>query len=281
MSEYPWPEGKRAAVMISIDVDADTPLLWLARGEAELRFIAELEQRQHGLRYGLKALQQALAVHATSATFFVPALVAERTPTLLSSLIAGGHEVALHGYAHEAVRDITDNEFTVALERSLHVFEGQTGKLPRGFRAPGWEMTRHMLTELERFHLYDSSLAGLDWPYTCGGITEIPISWAREDTARFKLTGLADRWPPTGPDQVLAEWIFDYEATVERGGLFVLTLHDWIAGRPAQLRVLETLLSRIYADEATWLATGADIADHHCRAADAHSRDLRSGLGMS
>ena len=115
----------------------------------------------------------------------------------------------------------------------------------------------------------------------CGGITEIPISWAREDTARFKLTGLADRWPPTGPDQVLAEWIFDYEATVERGGLFVLTLHDWIAGRPAQLRVLETLLSRIYADEATWLATGADIADHHCRAADAHSRDLRSGLGVS
>ena len=159
MSEYTWPKGKSAAVMISIDVDADTPLLWRARGETEIRFIAELE----------------------------------------------------------------------------------------------------------RFQLYDSSLAGLDWPYTCSGITEVPISWAREDTARFKLTGLADRWPPTGPDQVLAEWIFDYEATVERGGLFVLTLHDWIAGRPAQLRVLDALLERIRADGATWVTTGQEIADHHRR----------------
>ena len=205
MSEYRWPEGKHTAVMISIDVDADTPLLWRTREEVNMRFIAELEQRQHGLRYGLKALQELLAQHDTSATFFVPGLVAEWAPTLLSKLTAAGHEVARHGYAHEAVRDITDDAFTAALERSIQIFERQTGQSPRGFRAPGWEMTHHMLAQLECFHLYDSSLAGLDWPYTLGGITEIPISWAREDTARFKLTGLADRWPPTGPDQALTE----------------------------------------------------------------------------
>jgi peptidoglycan-N-acetylglucosamine deacetylase len=263
MKPYSWPAGKHAAVMISIDVDADTPLLWRTRNELDLRFIAELEQRQHGLRHGLKALQAVLERHKTAATFFVPALVAERMPALLPGLVAAGHEVGLHGYAHETVRETTDGEFTVALERSILIFEQQTGRVPRGFRAPGWEMTEHMLKEIERFGLYDSSLAGLDWPYTLGQITEIPISWAREDTARFKLTGLADRWPPTGPDQVLAEWIFDYEATAAAGGLFVLTLHDWIAGRPAQLRVLDTLLARIQADEATWITTGTAIADHH------------------
>lgn len=263
MSAYPWPAGKRAAVMISIDVDADTPLLWRTRAEPEMRFIAELEQRQHGLRHGLKALQDVLARHRTAATFFVPALVAERAPALLPGLVAAGHEVGLHGYAHETVREVSDAEFTAALERSIRIFEAQTGKTPRGFRAPGWEMTGHMLAEIARFSLYDSSLAGLDWPYTLGDITEIPISWAREDTARFKLTGLADRWPPTGPDQVLAEWIFDYEATAAAGGLFVLTLHDWIAGRPAQLRVLDALLTRIRADETTWITTGAAIAEHH------------------
>lgn len=265
MTTYSWPDGKTAAVMISIDVDADTPLLWRTRAEPELHFIAELEQRQHGLRHGLKAIQEVLARHETSATFFVPALVAERTPTLLPSLLPVGHEVALHGYAHEAVRGISDDEFTAALERSIQIFRDQTGQLPRGFRAPGWEMTRHMLKELQRLRLYDSSLAGMDWPYCVDGVTELPISWAREDTARFKLTGLADRWPPTGPDQVLAEWIFDYEATAERGGLFVLTLHDWIAGRPAQLRVLDALLSRMRADASTWVTTGAAIADHHHR----------------
>ena len=54
-------------------------------------------------------------------------------------------------------------------------------------------------------------------------------------------------------------------ATAERGGLFVLTLHDWIAGRPAQLRVLDALLERIRADGATWVTTGQEIADHHRR----------------
>lgn len=263
MGDYSWPQGKRAAVMISIDVDADTPLLWRTRNEPDLRFIAELEQRQHGLRHGLSALVEVLRRRETSATFFVPALVAERRPDLLPRLVAAGHEVGLHGYAHEAVRDTTDEAFTEALERSHALFLRQTGAAPQGFRAPGWEMTRHMLGELRRLGLYDSSLAGLDWPYDVEGVTEIPVSWAREDTARFKLTGLADRWPPTGPDQVLNEWIFDCEATVACGGLFVLTLHDWIAGRPAQLRVLDALLAHIRSDPTIWVATGADIARHH------------------
>lgn len=263
MGPYRWPEGKRAAVMISIDVDADTPLLWRTRNDPELRFVAELEQRQHGLRHGISALVDILRRHETLASFFVPALVAERRPDLLPQLVAAGHEVGLHGYAHEAVRDIDDAAFTDALERSHALFVRQTGVAPQGFRAPGWEMTRHMLRELQRLGLYDSSLAGLDWPHEVEGVTEIPVSWAREDTARFKLTGLSDRWPPTGPDQVLDEWIFDLEATVECGGLFTLTLHDWIAGRPAQLRVLDRLLAHVRNDPTIWLTTGAEIARHY------------------
>jgi len=263
MGPYRWPQGKRAAVMISIDVDADTPLLWRTRNDPELRFMAELEQRQHGLRRGIAALLELLRRRETAATFFVPGLVAERRPDLLPRLVAAGHEVGLHGYAHEAVREVTDETFTDALERSHALFVSQTGAAPQGFRAPGWEMTRHMLGELRRLGLYDSSLAGLDWPYEVEGVTEIPVSWAREDTARFKLTGLADRWPPTGPDQVLDEWIFDLDATADCGGLFVLTLHDWIAGRPAQLRVLDRLLGHIGRDPTIWVATGAEIAQRH------------------
>lgn len=263
MISSPWPNSKKACFCISVDVDADSPLLWRMRDQRNILYIAELEQRQHGIRYGIDALCELFKKYNINGTFFVPAVVAEKNKSLLNKLISQGHEVGLHGYAHEAVRDISDEEFSAALNRSISVFEKQIGRKPKGFRAPGWEMTYHMLSELKRHHLYDSSLAGSDIPYSIGGIIEVPVSWSREDTSRFKMTGLADRWPPFSPVQVLEEWIFDYEATYERGGLFLLTIHDWISGRPAQLRLLEKLIQRVMKKDDVWFATCEEIAANH------------------
>ncbi|RQQ48728.1 polysaccharide deacetylase family protein [Burkholderia stagnalis] len=115
---YPWPDGKQSAVLISVDVDADTPLLWHCRANPGNASLSELEQRQHGLRAGLSSLLALLDRRVVKATFFVPGFVAERTPALLSELVVRGHEVALHGYLHERVADITDEQFTTALHRS-------------------------------------------------------------------------------------------------------------------------------------------------------------------
>ncbi|MBE9607628.1 polysaccharide deacetylase family protein [Acetobacteraceae bacterium H6797] len=257
---YPWPEGKRAAALISIDVDADTPLLWRHRA-APTPLLSEWEQRQYGLRDGIPRLLALLARHEVKASFFVPGAVAARQPELLPRLLREGHEVGLHGYLHEAAAQITEAEFAEALGRSIGLFQRQTGRRPAGFRAPGWELTRGMLAEIGAAGLYDSSLAGYDHPYTIQGVTELPISWNREDTARFKLTGVSDR-VPASPLHVLEEWLFDWEASAEAGALFTLTLHDWVSTRPAPLKVLDRLLTRLREDKTAWIATGEAIAAH-------------------
>lgn len=259
---YAWPAGKASAAWISIDVDADTPLLWRLRETGDDGYLSEREQRQYGLRAGLQHLLQVLARHEVQATFFVPGLIAARQPALLPDLVAAGHEVGLHGFAHEATREISTETFGEALEASLATFVAQTGQRPAGFRAPGWELTRPMHALLRAQGLYDSSLAGLDHPYTLDGVLELPVSWNREDTARFKMTGLDARWPPTSPVVVLQEWLFDWEACAAAGGLFTLTLHDWVSGRPGPARVLDQLLARIRQDETAWITTGADLAAH-------------------
>ena len=258
---YPWPEGKRSAALISIDVDADTPLLWRHRAAPGSPWLSEWEQRQYGLRGGIPKLLQVLARHEVRASFFVPGDVAARRPDLLPRLLREGHEVGLHGYLHEAAADISDAEFAEALGRSLELFQRQTGRRPAGFRAPGWELTRGMLAEIGAAGLYDSSFSGYDHPYTIEGVTELPISWNREDTARFKLTGVSDR-VPASPLHVLEEWLFDWEASAEAGALFTLTLHDWVSTRPAPLKVLDRLLARLRQDETAWIATGEAIAAH-------------------
>ena len=126
MTSSLWPTGKKAAFCISVDVDADSPLLWRMRNEDQIRYISELEQRQHGIRYGIDAICELFRNYNLRATFFVPAIIAERNRELLNNILLKGHEIGLHGYAHEAVRDITDTEFTKALERSITIFERQT-----------------------------------------------------------------------------------------------------------------------------------------------------------
>jgi peptidoglycan/xylan/chitin deacetylase (PgdA/CDA1 family) len=274
---YPWPAGKTSAAWISIDVDADTPLLWRLREASDDAYLSEREQRQYGLRAGLRHLLQILARHEVQATFFVPGLIAARQPALLPDLVAAGHEVGLHGFAHEATREISTDAFGEALEASIATFVAQTGQRPAGFRAPGWELTRPMHALLRAQGLYDSSLAGLDHPYTLDDVLELPVSWNREDTARFKMTGLDARWPPTSPVVVLQEWLFDWEACAAAGGLFTLTLHDWVSGRPGPARVLDQLLARIRQDETAWLTTGAGLAAHDRQLAP----DLRTAFASA
>jgi polysaccharide deacetylase family protein (PEP-CTERM system associated) len=55
--------------------------------------------------------------HQTKATFFVLGWVAERLPELIKELEDRGHEIAIHGYNHLLLTEITPSEFDEDLER--------------------------------------------------------------------------------------------------------------------------------------------------------------------
>jgi peptidoglycan/xylan/chitin deacetylase (PgdA/CDA1 family) len=260
---YVWPEGFRSAACFTLDLDAHAPWLWTHR-EGLPGFLSHLEQRRFGPRTGIPRILDLLDRFATKGTFFVPGKVAEDHPGLLPMLVEAGHEVALHGYFHELAGDISDAAFTHALEASVALFETQTGARPRGFRSPAWEMTPHMLAELKRLSLYDSSLMGYDHPYTIGGVTEAPVQWLTDDAVYFKfLGGGADLAPPAAPGPILDGWLDEWEGLHRFGGLFMLTVHDWISGRAQRIVMLERLLKRIVAEETVWRATVGEVAAHH------------------
>lgn len=258
---YPWPEGKRAAACFSVDVDALSPYLWQMR-DGMPRTLAVSEHRQYGMRRGFARMVAMLDRIGLKGSFFVPAVVAEENPELLPGLLERGHEIALHGYFHELVGDISDAQFTEALERSIALFEAQTGQRPAGFRSPAWEMTPHMLAELKRFDLWDSSLMGEDVPYTIDGVTEVPVRWDNDDAIFFKFLGAGDR-APRSPMEIGATWADEAEAQIVDGGLFMLTVHDWISGRAARVRMLEDLWTGLVENTHLWVATCGEIARHH------------------
>lgn len=259
--DYRWPDGYKAAACFSVDVDALSPYLWQQR-EGVPKTLAIPEHRQYGMRTGLRRMVAMLDRLGIKGSFFVPGVVAEENPDLLPGLLDRGHEIALHGYFHELAGDITDDQFTEALETSIALFQAQTGQTPAGFRSPAWEMTPHMLAELERLGLWDSSLMGHDLPYQIDGVTELPVRWDIDDAIFFKFLGGGDRVPRSHLE-VGRTWADEAQAQIRDGSFFMLTVHDWISGRAARVDMLEDLWRPLVDTPDVWIATCGEIARHH------------------
>ena len=261
---YAWPQGRSSAFCFTVDVDAHSPLLWGLREQPASKLVGQFEQRLFGPRVGIWRLLDLLARHDIRGSFFVPAVVAETFPELLPAFVERGHEVGLHGFFHEIVAHTSDAEFSAALDASLALFQRQVGLTPKGFRSPAWEMTPHMMAELHARGMYDSSLSGFDNPYTLGGVVEVPVQWAIDDAVYFKfLGGGVDHWPPSASRPVLETWTDEWETLHAEGGLFMLTVHDWISGRAHRIRLLDTLLSTVARTPGAWIATVGEVAAYH------------------
>ncbi len=109
-----------------------------------------------------------LRAHDTRATFFVLGWVAERHPSLVAEIVAGGHEVGSHSYAHRPVYRQTEAEFRDDLTRALAALAQAGAGDVAGYRAPAFSVTddsRWALAILREHGLrYDSSIL----PFTPG-----------------------------------------------------------------------------------------------------------------
>jgi polysaccharide deacetylase family protein (PEP-CTERM system associated) len=78
--------------------------------------------------------------HKVKATFFTLGWVAERYPALVRQLVAGGHEVASHGYAHERATSQSPDAFLADIRLAKMVLEDITGNEVKGYRAPSFSV---------------------------------------------------------------------------------------------------------------------------------------------
>jgi polysaccharide deacetylase family protein (PEP-CTERM system associated) len=82
-------------------------------------------------------------------TFFVLGWVAERHPDLVRQIVAGGHEIASHGFAHRLVYDLTPAAFREDVRKSKAVLESAGGVPVLGYRAPSYSITPRSLWAID------------------------------------------------------------------------------------------------------------------------------------
>lgn len=76
-----------------------------------------------------------LAERGTHATFFTLGWIAERYPSIVRRVVAEGHELASHGYAHHRVDQQTPDQFRADIRQTKQILEGATGAPIKGYRA--------------------------------------------------------------------------------------------------------------------------------------------------
>lgn len=261
---YVWPKGKRCAVVFSLDLDVESPYVWINRAQP-ITGLSEIEQRRFGARQGVARVLELLNRHDIRGSFYVPGLVAATYPDLLPTLLQAGHEIGYHGYYHERLDQVTDEEAQACLNATIEVFRKQTALTKLGYRSASWQHTAVTLKQLIRAKVaYDSSLMGFDHPYEIDGLIELPVTWTIDDALYFRYTnGPRDKTHPANPLSVLESWIEDFEGLREWGGLFMITVHDWISGRAQRLRMLDRLLTHVRAASDAWICTSRELADYH------------------
>jgi polysaccharide deacetylase family protein (PEP-CTERM system associated) len=100
--------------------------------------------------------------HDAKATFFVLGWIAERYPAIVKSILAGGHEIASHGYGHQRVSDLSREEFRNDVVRAKAILEDIGGRAVRGYRAPSYSISQKNKWALDILadtgHEYSSSI---------------------------------------------------------------------------------------------------------------------------
>jgi polysaccharide deacetylase family protein (PEP-CTERM system associated) len=103
-----------------------------------------------------------LADSQATATFFTLGWVAERYPEMVKRIIAGGHELASHGYGHQRATDLTHAEFLDDVTRAKKILEDLGGQPVVGYRAPSFSIGANNLWALDTLgeagYQYSSSI---------------------------------------------------------------------------------------------------------------------------
>lgn len=261
-----WPAGSRAAAAFTFDVDAESAVLSTAPALRDR--VSTMSQLSYGPTFGVPRLIELLADRGVRSTFFVPGYTAERYPQTVEQLLAAGHEVAYHGYLHEPLAGKSLAEETAILERSIEVLERRFGVAPSGYRAPFWEMNWHTPALLAEYGFrYDSSLMNADHPYVLatrsGELVELPINWGLDDWGHYCfLPEISGNAQFTSPRNVAEMWQEDARAVLDTGGLWILTNHPFLSGRPARTVALGSVIDAVLERGDTWVTSLGEIADH-------------------
>lgn len=263
----PWPNGAKCAACVTFDMDADS-LVHISHPRDSHRRVATTSMLQYGPEVAIPRIVETYRRLGIRQTFFIPAWCVERYPAAVECILEGGHEIGHHGYIHEHPNELTPEEEAHWLDTGIDILTRATGKAPRGWRAPLYNMSDISCELLAaRGFVYDASLMGDDVPYILetpkGSLIEMPTHWGLDDWPQFVQSEDLGYMGNIHPPSVGFEpYIQEFHTIRKYGGLWVAVVHPFATGRLARWEVVAQFLEQATASDDVWFAPMEEIAAH-------------------
>ena len=230
-------------------------------------------------------------------SWFVPGHSIETFPDQMKRVADAGHEFGVHGYSHENPIVLTPDQEEAILVKCVDLISKLTGRKPRGYVAPWWELspaTAGLL--LEHGFLYDHSMfhndhtpyyvrVGDSWtkidyskaaetwmkPLVRGTETdliEMPASWYLDDLPPMMFIKKSPNSHGfVNPRHLEELWRdqFDWVYRECDYAVFPMTVHPDVAGRPQVLLMLERLYHHMIQHPGVRFMAMEEIAQDFAR----------------
>ncbi|HET7677182.1 MAG TPA: polysaccharide deacetylase [Candidatus Limnocylindrales bacterium] len=247
----------RPRLTVALTFDHDAIAAEVLRGDDPSR----ISRGEYGPRVGVPRILELLERRGIAATWFVPAHTARTFPESVAAIVAAGHELGCHGWAHEDLATLEPEAERRILEDSRAAIARAYGRSPLGFRAPYWSLSPRTLQMVEALGFaYDSSLMADDLhlyrvrhgdrhaPQGSvlgqeGRLVEVPISWLLDDWPQFE-PGRSGIGPLAEPSKVLEIWTEElrWAHAHVQDGVLTVTMHPEAIGRGSRLTMLERFI---------------------------------------
>ena len=257
--------------IICLTFDFDTQSGFIARG---MTSPTPLSRGEFGL-VGARRILATLKSRDIKATWFVPGFTIESHPNACEAVVADGHEIAHHSWAHIPPAEQTRDAEEADLVRANEAIARLTGRKARGYRSPSWDLSSSTIDLLiAHGFLYDSSLMGADyWPYRArrgdmaelgkpfgfgeeASLVEMPISWSLDDFPHFEFVRSATTVLPglQSARAVMQNWLdeFLYMKRTVDWGVLTYTMHPYVIGRGYRMLNFEDLVDKLAAEGAVF-----------------------------
>lgn len=269
--DYSWPEGKRLAVYIGLNLEH------FAFGEglgAELApggpqpDVLNYAWRDYGNRVGAWRMRDMFDALDMPVSVLANSVMYAYAPDLMAAFRARGDEVVGHGRTNSERQSALPPEQEAELIReATQVLEAAEGQAPRGWLSPWIAESVHTPDLLAQAgYGYTLNWCMDDqpiWMQTDGGrllsipypqeVNDIPSIVARKDGAADFADMIIDNF-----DEML-------EQSVHQPLVMGIALHPYLVGQPFRLRHLRRALTHIAKQrEQIWLTRAGDIHTY-CR----------------
>ncbi|PQM29055.1 polysaccharide deacetylase [Sphingopyxis lindanitolerans] len=266
-----WPSGKGVAVALFVNLEwfpitpADKPFRAPGHMQTAYPDFRHYTAREYGTRIGFYRMLDAFATAGARATIAVNAAIAERYPSIIADIVAGGHEIVAHS---------TDMNGTIAtgidedverrlIQDSLDTLERVSGTRPRGWqsiaRSQSWNTPR-LLTEAGVTYMCD--WVNDDLPYEmatpAGSIINVPVNHELSDR---QIITVQQQSADSFAEQIRDAYALFADESVRGGRMLTIQLTPYVMGLPFRISALETLLEWLARQPQAWFASTGDIVD--------------------